>query len=47
MNYYVNFLGGLGGLGGLGSNKFHIKRRFGTHGSWKNQNPVGRFGATS
>ena len=33
--------------GGLGSNEFHIKGRFGTHGSWKNQNPGGRFGATS
>ena len=33
--------------GGLGSNEFHIKWRFGTHGSWKNQNPGGRFGATS
>ena len=41
MSYYVNF------LGGLGSNEFHIKWRFGTHGSWKNQNPGGRFGATS
>ena len=40
MSYYVNF------LEGLGSNEFHIKWRFGTHGSWKNQNPRGRFGAT-
>ena len=41
MSYYVNF------LGGSGSNEFHIKWRFGTHTSWKNQNPGGRFGATS
>ena len=41
MSYYVNF------LGGLGSNEFHIKLRVGTHGSWKNQNPGGHFGATS
>ena len=41
MSYYVNF------FGGLGSNEFHIKLRFGTHGSWKNQNPGGRFGATA
>ena len=34
-SYYVNF------LGGLGSNEFHIKWRFGTHGSWNNQNPGG------
>ena len=34
-------------LGGLDSNEFHIKWRFRTHGSWKNQNPGGRFGATS
>ena len=27
ISYYVNF------LGGLGSNEFHIKVRFGTHGS--------------
>ena len=39
MSYYVNF------LGDLGSNEFHIKWRFGTHGSWKNQNPGGLFGA--
>ena len=41
MNYYVNF------LGGIGSNGFHIKLIFGTQGNWKNQNPWGRFGATS
>ena len=41
MSYYVNF------LEGLGSNEFHIKCRFGTHGSWKNQNNGGRLGATS
>ena len=41
LSYYVNF------LGGLGSNEFHIEWRFGTNGSWKNQNPDGRFGATS
>ena len=41
MSYYVNF------LEGLGSNAFHIKRRFGTHGSRKNQDPGGRLGATS
>ena len=41
MSYYVNF------LKGLGSNEFHIKGRFGTHGSWKNQNLGGLFGATS
>ena len=40
MSYYVNF------LEGLGSNEFHIKWRFGTHGSWINQNPGGPFGAT-
>ena len=44
MSYYVNFFF-LGG--GIGSNEFHIKRIFGTHGSWKNQNPGGHFGATS
>ena len=38
MSYNVNF---------FGSNEFHIKWRFGTHGSWKNQNPGGCFGATS
>jgi hypothetical protein len=38
MAYYVDF------LGGLGSNEVHIKWRFGTQGSWKNQNPGGRFG---
>ena len=32
---------------GLGSNEFHIKWRFGTHGTWKNKNPGGRFGASS
>ena len=26
---------------------FKLKRMFGTHGNWKNQNPGGRFGATS
>ena len=41
INYYVNF------LGGIGSNGFHIKWIFGTQGNWKNQNPGGRFGATS
>ena len=41
MNYYVNF------LGGIGSNGFHIKWIFGTQNNWKNQNPGGRFGATS
>jgi hypothetical protein len=41
MSFYVNF------LGGLGSNEFHIKWRFGTHGNLKNQNPGGRFGASS
>ena len=40
-NYYVNF------LGGIGSNGFHIKSLFSTHGSWKNQNPGDRFGATT
>ena len=34
MNYYVNF------LGHLVSNIFQIKWRFGTHGNWKNQNPI-------
>ena len=29
------------------SNGFQLKGRFGTHGNWKNQNPGGRFGATS
>ena len=29
------------------SNEFQLKWRFGTHGNWKNQNPGGRFGATS
>ena len=32
---------------GIVNNKFHIKWRFGTLGSWKNQNPGGHFGATS
>ena len=41
ISYSVDF------LVGLGSNEFHTKWRFGTHGSWKNQNPGGRFGATS
>ena len=41
MSYYFNF------LEGLGSNKFNIKWRFGTHDSWKNQNPGSRLGATS
>ena len=41
MNSYVNF------LDGIGSNEFHIKWIFGTQGNWKNQNPGGRFGATS
>ena len=41
MSYYVNI------WGGLGSNKFRIKRMFGTHGSWKNQNLGVCFGATS
>ena len=41
MNYYVN------SLGAIGCNGFHIKWMFGTHGNWKNQNPGGRFGATS
>ena len=35
ISYYVNF------LGRLGSNGFQLKRRFGTHGIWKNQNPGG------
>ena len=29
------------------SNGFQLKWRFGTNGNWKNQNPGGRFGATS
>ena len=29
------------------SNGFQLKWRFGTHGHRKNQNPGGRFGATS
>ena len=33
--------------GGLGTNEFHIKSRFGTHSSWKKQNPGVRFGDTS
>ena len=37
MSYYVNF------LGGLGSNGFHIKWRFGTHGSWKKSKSRGLF----
>ena len=41
MSYYVKF------LEGLGSTEFHIKFRFGTHGSWKSQYPGGRLGATS
>ena len=41
ISYYVNF------LRGLGNNEFHIEWRFGTHGSCKNQNPGGHFGATS
>ena len=41
ISYYVNF------LGHLGSNGFQLKQRFGTHSNWKNQNPGGRFGATS
>ena len=28
-------------------NVFHIKWIIGDHGNWKNQNPDGRFGATS
>ena len=28
-------------------NVFHIKWIIGNHGIWKNQNPGGRFGATS
>ena len=28
-------------------NVFHIKWIIGNHGNWKNQNPGGRFGATS
>ena len=40
-NYYVEF------LEGLGINESYIKWRFGTHGSWKNQNPEGLFRATS
>ena len=31
----------------LDSNGVQLKWRFGTHGNWKNQNPGGRFGATS
>ena len=34
-------------LGGIGSNEFHIKRMLGPQGNLKNQNPGGRFGATS
>ena len=41
ISYYFNL------LGHLTSNGFQLKRRFGTHGNWKNQNPGGRFGATS
>ena len=41
INYYVPKLGGLG----LNENK--LKWNFSTHGNWKNQNPMGRFGATS
>ena len=41
INYYVNV------LGSLGNNRFQLKWRFGTHGDWKNQNPGGRFGASS
>jgi hypothetical protein len=37
MSYYVNF------LGGLGSNRFHTKRRFGTHGSSKKSKSWGPF----
>ena len=31
----------------LGSNRFQLEYRFGTHGNWKNQTPVGCFGDTS
>ena len=41
INYYVNF------LERLGSNGFQLKRRFGNHDNWKNQNPGGHLGATS
>ena len=41
ISYYVNF------LGCLGSSGFQLKRRFGTMATEKNQNPGGRFGATS
>ena len=34
-------------LGGIGSNEFHIKRMLGPQGNLKNQNPGGRFGASS
>ena len=34
-------------LGRLGNSGFQLKWSFGTHGNWKNQNPGGRFGATS
>ena len=37
MSYHVNF------LGGLDSNEFHIKWRFGTHGSWKKSKSWGPF----
>ena len=34
-------------LGGTGLNGNKLKCIIGTHGHWKNQNPGGRFGATS
>ena len=34
-------------LGGTGLNRNKLKWIIGTHGHWKNQNPGGRFGATS
>ena len=32
---------------GIGGNGFHIKWIFNTQDNWKNENPGGRFGATS
>ena len=34
-------------LGGTGLIEYKLKWIIGTHGHWKNQNPGGRFGATS
>ena len=34
-------------MGGTGLNGNKLKFIIGTHGRWKNQNPGGRFGATS